>query len=79
MLKEKIVKILVKDKSLKTEDILRKIYQILNPDLKQKIVNSVEFPHGLNNKQINIKLNPEADEGLIKKKLIEAAGISLKE
>lgn len=79
MLKEKIVKILVKDESLKTEDILRKIYQILNPDLKQKIVNSVEFPHGLNNKQINIKLNPEADESLIKKKLIEAAEISLKE
>lgn len=79
MLKEKIVKILVKDKSLNTEDILRKIYQILNPDLKQKIVNSVEFPHGLNNKHINIKLNPEADEGLIKKKLIETAGISLKE
>jgi len=78
MPKENIIQVKIKDKSLKTIQIVRKIYQALNPNDEEKIVHAVNFPYGPHSNQVNIKLEPEFDVKLMKSKLEQIEGITLK-
>jgi len=78
MPKENIIKVKIKDRPTQTIEIVRKIFNGLNPNTEEAIVNAVEFPYGPNSNRVNIELEPEVNAELMKSKLKQIEGIALK-
>jgi len=78
MSKEKSIQVIKSDPKISTNDVLRKIYQALDPNGKNGVVEAVEFPHGVGSNQIKVKLGLEANSNVIRSQLEKIEGIALK-